>query len=419
MLEKANEDDDENKQENKQELESIEDMFNSVDIDIKDRLSGEKIDDIMKYIDVNIRYNYNMELESTRNKSFWFARISSSHRKYKFNRDWIIGQKASSELIEDNMILKHGLCMEYAFRSNTRHYWIFDGINDEFIEIDQDDMYDISKEYLDQRHKPIKIKGNYKNKESLSDNDEILNINVEDNTVDDEDLEKIKLDNWDESLQENLTSYQPTFGKTDYIAESLENTKDIEQNNDEDEPLYLYPAIHKYRDPVTSYDIKSKVLYPSKMDLYMNDVEKEKYEALLKELGESDDYPKLPEKWENIKTQKIKINDNGSDKLDQFIPNSRLSFIRDEEYYNNENQELETRDARKIMKEYSGVINNLNLVPKKFQKKKKIAKEKGVKIYLGCDGSQCNDPSKECSYDIIRYYISPSGDIETKRTHTY
>lgn len=47
------------------------------------------------------------------------------------------------------------------------------------------------------------------------------------------------------------------------------------------------------------------------------------------------------------------------------------------------------------------------------------AAETGDRQYVARSIGNCNDSRKECNLDHINYYVTPSGDVETTRTHTH
>lgn len=54
-----------------------------------------------------------------------------------------------------------------------------------------------------------------------------------------------------------------------------------------------------------------------------------------------------------------------------------------------------------------------------MRRKLEDAKKTGEKQLLKKYTTRCNDPKKECNIDFVKLYATPSGDIETERTHTY
>lgn len=57
--------------------------------------------------------------------------------------------------------------------------------------------------------------------------------------------------------------------------------------------------------------------------------------------------------------------------------------------------------------------------PDETQKAAEKAAETGDRQYVARSIANCNDSRKECNLDHINYYVTPSGDVETTRTHTY
>jgi hypothetical protein len=55
----------------------------------------------------------------------------------------------------------------------------------------------------------------------------------------------------------------------------------------------------------------------------------------------------------------------------------------------------------------------------KVENAKKEARETGKNIVINRYTEDCNEPSIECSTDIITVYVTPDGETKTERTHTY
>lgn len=48
------------------------------------------------------------------------------------------------------------------------------------------------------------------------------------------------------------------------------------------------------------------------------------------------------------------------------------------------------------------------------------AAETGEKVHLARSiDTRCSDPKRECNLDHLHYCVTPEGDIDVKRTHTY
>lgn len=56
---------------------------------------------------------------------------------------------------------------------------------------------------------------------------------------------------------------------------------------------------------------------------------------------------------------------------------------------------------------------------KRIENAKDKARKTGKNVVINKYSVDCNDPSKECSTDIITIYMTPSGRTKEERTHTY
>jgi hypothetical protein len=79
------------------------------------------------------------------------------------------------------------------------------------------------------------------------------------------------------------------------------------------------------------------------------------------------------------------------------------------------------REKRKTERKSKAESEAKAAAEKKAERQAKFdqAKETGKRVEIKHYSTECNDPSEECSLDIITEYAMPDGSVETERIHTY
>ena len=79
----------------------------------------------------------------------------------------------------------------------------------------------------------------------------------------------------------------------------------------------------------------------------------------------------------------------------------------------------EAEQAREEMLERFPRLRRTGADPETVMEGAEQAAEEDTDVVVAHGGGECSDPSLECSWDNISYIVTPEGEIETSRTHTY
>lgn len=106
---------------------------------------------------------------------------------------------------------------------------------------------------------------------------------------------------------------------------------------------------------------------------------------------------------------------------DELTADRLREMLADE--FADEREERDTRKereaAREELREEYPELSGLSFDPDKAHSVLAEAAETGERKAVATGGDRCNDPSEECSHDIITAYATPEGDVERERDHTY
>ena len=152
----------------------------------------------------------------------------------------------------------------------------------------------------------------------------------------------------------------------------------------------------------TKYRHTDVVLIPNKVEDIRTEEENEIAESLINKHREADEYPVVADDFEvgEILTAK------------DFEIDDEVEYIREEK--------KRERKRTSILNKYPDLFDvEFAFDPFDFEIKKKTAKEEDEKIEVANTHDECNDRSKECNLDLITYYITPQGEIDVERVHTY
>ena len=210
------------------------------------------------------------------------------------------------------------------------------------------------------------------------------------------DISNVGLDVSDEIL----TEFEQ---KLEQHKEAVEQWSREAQQRAENTELKFEVTEHEYTTGWrTKYRHTDVVLIPNKVEDIRTEEENEIVESLINKHGEADEYPVVADDFEvgEILTAK------------DFEIDDEVEYIREEK--------KRERKRTSILNKYPDLFDvEFAFDPFDFEIKKKTAKEEDEKIEVANTHDECNDRSKECNLDLITYYITPQGEIDVERVHTY
>ena len=150
----------------------------------------------------------------------------------------------------------------------------------------------------------------------------------------------------------------------------------------------------------TKYHHTEYVVMPNKAESIRTEEENEIVNVLTEKFGEADGYPVAPDRFD--------VGDVLS--TDEFDIHTRLLRSR----LKKEAKKLKD----KIVEEHPEMYN-IDFNPFEFGLSRDEAQRTGEKVKVATGDEWCNDDQKECDLDLLDYYITPDGNVEVERIHTY
>jgi len=193
--------------------------------------------------------------------------------------------------------------------------------------------------------------------------------------------------------------------KLDRIRNHIDSREDWRENAEEwieNQELEFTVDQHEYKTGThrTKYRQSDKVLKPNKSELYMSEEEEIKLEAMKNKYGEADGYAKCP--WDV--------------EVGTVYSHERFGLEREREDIRAERRREE--ELEQIREDHPS-LRSVEIEPKEFDHAQIKAEEDGEKVEIAERNTSCNNPKAQCNLDIVTYYVTPDGEIETERIHTH